>query len=96
MVAMGGHALRIHRDPRPVHEDTVQALRGRVRDSPSAWRHSNGSELARLRDFWLVATKATMATLGSRPLKKYLLYFFGWFVITTHHSSLLFYFQVSI
>ena len=51
----GGHALRIHRDPRPVHEDTVQALRGRVRDSPSAWRHSNGSELRCLRDFWLVA-----------------------------------------
>ena len=49
----------------------MQALRGRVRDSPSAWRHSNGSELARSRDFWLVSTKATMATLGSRPLKKY-------------------------
>ena len=87
----GGHDTRIHRDPRPVHEDTVQALRGRVRDSPSAWRHSNGSELARLRDFWLVATKATMATLGSRPLKKYR-YGFSWLV--RYHPPLfpLFYF----
>ena len=48
----------------------MQALRGRGRDSPSAWRHSNGSELARLRDFWLVSTKATMATLGADLLKK--------------------------
>ena len=91
MVAMVAIDTRIHRDPRPVHEDTVQALRGRVRDSPSAWRHSNGSELARLRDFWLVATKATMATLGSRPLKKYR-YGFSWLV--RYHPPLfpLFYF----
>ena len=30
---------------------------------------SNGSELARLLDFWLVATMATMATLGADLLK---------------------------
>jgi len=35
------------------------------------WRHSNGRELPRLRDFWLVATMATMATPGGRPLKNY-------------------------
>ena len=38
---------------------------------PAAWRHSNGRELLRLRAFWLVATMATMATPGGRPLKKY-------------------------
>ena len=52
----GGHALRIHRDPRPVHEDAAQALRRSVRDSPGLWRHSNGSELPRLRDFWRVVS----------------------------------------
>ena len=37
---------------------------------PPLGRQSNGSELARLLDFWLVATTATMATPGADLWKK--------------------------
>ena len=72
----------------------MQALRGIVRDSPSAWRHSNGCELPYQRDFRLVATKATKATLGISPQQNISPYVFGWLVITTHPPPL--YFQVSV
>ena len=51
---------------------------------PPLGRQSNGSELARLLDFWLVATMATMATLGSRPLKKISL---GFLLVGYHPTS---------
>jgi hypothetical protein len=67
----GGHDMRTDLHPRPVHEDAMRARCGEgCATRPPLGRQSNGSELARLLDFWLVATMATMATLGSRPLKK--------------------------
>ena len=55
-------------------------------------QHSNRSELPYQRDFRLVATMATMATLGSRPLKKNLTRILvGWFVITPPPSPSFFF-----
>ena len=67
----GGRDMRTDLHPRPVHEDAVRAHCGEgCATRPPLGRQSNGSELARLLDFWLVATMAMVATLGSRPLKK--------------------------
>ena len=70
----------------------AQALRGRVRDSPSAWRHSNGNELPHLQAFWRVATMATMATPGP-DLFKIISSNVRWLVITP--PTLSFFSQVS-
>ena len=53
------------------------------------------SQHGTLSDFWPMATMATMATLGARPLKNIALREY-WLVGYHPHSSLLFYFQVSI
>ena len=89
--------MRTDLHPRPVHEDAMRARCGEgCATRPPLGRQSNGSELARLLDFWLVATMATMATLGSRPLKDNLaMILVGWFIITPPPSPS-FFFQVSI
>ena len=48
-------------------------------------------------DLWLVATKATMATLGTPPQQNISPgIFFGWFVITTHLLSFYFIFKFQL
>ena len=77
--------MRTDLHPRPVHEDAMRARCGEgCATRPPLGRQSNGSELARLLDFWLVATMATMATLGSRPLKKISL---GFSLVGYHPTS---------
>ena len=77
--------MRTDLHPRPVHEDAVRARCGEgCPTRPPVGRQSNGSELARLLDFWLVATMAMVATLGSRPLKKISL---GFSLVGYHPTS---------